>query len=250
MKTNRDGLLGTPSVSTQAVGKDSSRASPKWSLIVICVLGALVVGAASYFAGRNSVTDPKSVSQVPQATTKSQPTQIESKPSAGLAEPKHLTADLSGTLSFSVPRECTAGGTLDKIFVKLDKAMASPGAQLAVKLDEYSKPIPVGADSKIDGDGARVASAQVRFLDSAKWNELTLSRARVSIYSPPEPDSAYTRSLTFLNSPKVVRATLNRLGFGVPLSPSYAELHDDACGGSMQVEAISGGATLSCGWGC
>ena len=38
--------------------------------------------------------------------------------------------------------------------------------------------------------------------------------------------------------------------FDARLNPDYAELHDEACGGSMQVEAISGGAALSCGWGC
>ncbi len=31
---------------------------------------------------------------------------------------------------------------------------------------------------------------------------------------------------------------------------NYAELSDEACGGSMQVEAVSGGSALTCNWGC
>jgi hypothetical protein len=70
------------------------------------------------------------------------------------------------------------------------------------------------------------------------------------LIAPPEADSSYSRIITLREEPERLRSALNELGFDARISPGYAELEDEDCGGSMYVEAVSGGAALHCGWGC
>jgi hypothetical protein len=253
MPKERDRLLGPPltSNSEEPRVKEGSKSSNGRLLFVS--LGVLVVGLVAFFGGRLSLGE-KEIEPTKIAAPRKSEAEAGTPPAAGIAaknvapEPKVLALDNS--LRFRVPRECTADGTLEKIYLKLDKAMEEPLLGQTVKLDELAGSLAVEVESKIDADGARVASSYVRFPSQSRWNSLRLSRARVNLYAPPESDSAYTRSLTFQNTPVEVRNALNRLGFAVPLAPSYSELHDEACGGAMQIEAISGGASLSCGWGC
>ncbi|MGH7948101.1 MAG: SHOCT domain-containing protein [Candidatus Binataceae bacterium] len=160
------------------------------------------------------------------------------------------TVDLSNTLQFSTPSQCTAAGTLEKVFAKLDTARDAQSTSATVKLDEFADGLPVRVEQATDRDGVVEQSSEIGFTREVDWNGLRLSRIRTNLVAPPETDSSYSRILTFRDEPETVRLNLARLGFAAPLAPSYAELRDDACGGTMYVGAVSGGAALYCGWGC
>lgn len=253
MKQVRDSLLGPPTSTDNPYSESGKRMQSPRALVALAILGVVTVGGLAFLGGRMSLqeapseTPPKIVAE-PTRKIANNPT----KPNANLVPEKVALTEkeLNNTLRFGEPKECVAEGTLGKLYAKLDKATEAPGTPLSVKLDEFENPMSVFSEENTDADGARVASAYVRFPEQAVWNSLKLSRAKVNIYAPPESDSSYTRSLTFLNTPVQVQTALNRMGFAVPLSPRYSELHDEGCGGAMQIEAVPGGASLSCGWGC
>lgn len=166
--------------------------------------------------------------------------------------PSEVPTDLSSALTFSVPSQCKAGGTLEKVFTKLDSAMDSQSKSQTVKLDEFADALKVSVEQSKDADGMLKQAADIKFNGEVLWNGLKLSRIKTSLLAPPETDSSYTQMLTFREDPETVRRALRGIGMSVPLSPEYAELSDaeNVCGGSMQIEAISGGSALSCGWGC
>ena len=176
---------------------------------------------------------------------------VDATESAEVSEPQQPVA-LDNTLAFAKPSLCIAGGTLEKLYLKLDKAMASGGGGNNVTLDEFEAPLPVEASKKKDSGGMEKQSAYIRFPEATTWHSLTLSRIVAEWYLPPETDSSYSRSITFLESPQKVQKVLARLGFNAPLDPDYSELPDtyNGCGGAMYIEAIPGGSSLSCGWGC
>lgn len=223
-------------VSEDSVGKSHR-------LWVFLGLGGAVLAFVLYiFWPANSeiaVTSPKStkVSKIP--------TKVVEKPS----EPRIVSLD--STLKFSSPAECIAEGTLEKVYLKLDKAMQNGGA-FTVKLDEYNEVLPVQARVEKDSEGIESQSASVRFPSGTTWHGLKLSRITANWYLPPETDSSYSRSINFLQSPREVQNVLNRLGFNATLHPNYSELPDtyNSCGGSMSIQEIPGGSSLSCGWGC
>ena len=165
--------------------------------------------------------------------------------------PKPVTRiALDDALAFSSTSECIAGDVLERIYAKLDTAMEKGADGIRIKLDAFPAGLPVTAKSTTDAEGAYAANAGVRFPEGAMWNGLKLSRITANRYVPPETDSSYWKRITFLETPQDVQRALVRAGFDAKLQPDYSELHDQACGGSMAIEAISGGAALSCGWGC
>jgi len=166
-------------------------------------------------------------------------------------EPRQPVA-LDTTLKFLDSSLCIADGTLDKVYLKLDKAMETGGTGYTIKLDEFEKTLLVEALKKKDADGVETQSASVRFPGETSWHGLKLSRIKADWYLPPETDSSYSRSITFLESPERVQKVLSRLGFNALLYPDYSELPDtyNSCGGAMYIEAIPGGSSLNCGWGC
>ena len=163
-----------------------------------------------------------------------------------------VPTDLTSALGFSVPSECAAGGTLEKVFAKLDSAMDSQSKSQTVKLDEFADALKVSVEQSKDGDGMLKQAADIKFNVEVRWNGLKLSRIKTSLLAPPEIDSSYTRMLTFREDPETVRRALRGIGMSVPLQPGSAELSgtENSCGGSMAIETISGGSALSCGWGC
>jgi hypothetical protein len=162
------------------------------------------------------------------------------------------TVALDATLQFSSPSECIAMGTLEKVYKKLDSAMDGDKAGLTVKLDAFANPLAVTASSHTDQDGIFFSESSVRFPNHTMWNGLRLSRLRAENITPPESDSVYSRFVTFLDPPEKVQEVLNRLGFAAKIRPEYTALPDtyNSCGGSMQIETMPGGSSLSCGWGC
>lgn len=174
------------------------------------------------------------------------PTKVVEKP----PEPKIVSLD--STLKFSSPSECIAEGTLEKVYLKLDKAMENGGGSYTVKLDEYEEALPVQARVEKDSEEIESRSASVRLPLGTTWHGLKLSRIKADWYLPPETDSSYSRSINFLQTPREVQNVLNGLGFNAPLDPDYSELPDtyNSCGGAMYIQKIPGGSSLSCGWGC
>ncbi len=253
MGQDRDRLLGVqPGGGEANLNFQTGKGGSKW-VLTAALLGAVFVGTVAFVIGRMSLGENEPMHpQSATIVTVEKHAETSAKPTVDVKSdelpPKSI--ELGNTLHFRVPRECVADGTLEKVYAKLDKTMEAPNLGLSVKLDEFARSLPVAGETKTDNDGARVANAYLRFPERTTWNSLKLSRAKVSIYAPPESDSTYTRSLTFQNTSSQVRAVLNKIGFSVPQSPSYSELHDEACGGAMQIETIPGGASLSCGWGC
>ena len=228
-------------------GEESGFARRKIALIVACVLAVLI---AVHWLWTYAYTAPSSEDSgfsVPHLADSSPAAEEEATETAP-AEP----ADLSSTLRFSDPSQCTAGGTLEKVFAKLDSAMKTQSKSQVVKLDEFADVLRVDIAQTKDADGALDQSAEIKFDQATNWNGLRLSRIRAHLIAPPESDSSYSRILTFRDGPGRVRSALSRLGLSAPLEPEYAELSDgeSVCGGSMYIEAISGGAALNCGWGC
>jgi hypothetical protein len=181
-----------------------------------------------------------------QTTEVFEPSETEGNP-----EPAQTVA-LDATLQFASPSECIAKGTLERIYKKLDTAMDAGTVGFTVKLDEFTNPLPVTASNRTDEDGIFFAESSVRFPNDTTWNGLSLSRLKAEVIAPPESDSVYARAITFLDPPVKVQRVLNRLGFDIRMRPDYTALPDtyNSCGGSMQLEAIPGGSSLSCGWGC
>ncbi|WP_395636945.1 hypothetical protein, partial [Sphingorhabdus sp.] len=166
--------------------------------------------------------------------------------------PESIIVSLDSTLKFSNPTECIAEGTLEKVYLKLDKAMENGGSSYAVKLDEYDETLSVQARVEKDGEGIESRSASVVLPSGTTWHGLKLSRITAHWYLPPDADSSYSRSINFLQSPREVQNVLSGLGFNAPLHPDYSELPDtyNSCGGGMSIQKIPGGSSLSCGWGC
>lgn len=166
--------------------------------------------------------------------------------------PEPITVALDSTLKFADPTECVAEGTLEKVYLKLDKAMENGGGSYTVKLDEYDETLPVYASVKKDSEGIESRSASVMLPTGTTWHGLKLSRITTEWFLPPDTDSSYSRTVNFLQSPQELQNVLNRLGFNAPLDPDYSELSDtyNSCGGGMSIRKIPGGSSLICSWGC
>jgi hypothetical protein len=161
-------------------------------------------------------------------------------------------ADLSSSLTFSDPMNCTASGTLQKVFVKLDSAMDSQMKNQTVRLDELADALNVSVAQTKDGDGVLDQTADIKFDGEVIWNWLRLTRIKTHLVAPPDTDSSYSRLLFFREEPETVRRALASIGLHAPLEPAYAELNDgeSVCGGAMSIKPVQGGSALVCGWGC
>jgi hypothetical protein len=158
--------------------------------------------------------------------------------------------DLTDALRFSDPAQCKAGAALENVFTRLDKARENGNSSEKITLDNLPDSLVIAVTNNKTAEGDVEQSSEIRFDQDAEWNGLRLSRIRTHLFAPPDSDSSYSRILTFRDEPSVVQRALAKAGFGAPLSPGYSELSDEVCGGSMHVEAVSGGAALTCGWGC
>ncbi len=155
-------------------------------------------------------------------------------------------------LAFSDSAECISGSDLEEVYERLDDSMAAGGGTTA-QVPGLADPLKITTAVKGDGETTtQFAEASVRFPESSGWNGLVLSRIKAERVSPPESDSAYTRSVIFKNSVPEVRAAMRRLGLPDAQRPAFRELKDTygGCGGAGYVEAVPGGAALVCSWGC
>lgn len=167
------------------------------------------------------------------------------------SEAAPMPVALDGSLKFASPSQCAATGALEAIYKKLDAAAElGSGRGMTVKLDAWDTPLELTARKVTGKDGIETGDAWVKFPEATSWHGLKLNRVTVRTIMVPDSDGSYSRTVNFLESPDKVQKTLARLGFGAPKAPDFAELTDDACGGSMQIIALDGGSALSCSWGC
>lgn len=229
---------------------DDGRRGQAVKYALIGVPAALVLAGAAYFGATligGDKTDPELAGAAPTTAASSDAAVASAAPS----EDARLPAALDGSLAFSSPSNCTAGKTLEAVYKKLDSAAElGSGKGITVRLDAFDNPLALEVKNKTDADGIETKHAWLRFPEGTTWHGLKLSRVTTTTTIVPESDGGYERTITFLDEPDKVRATLARLGFGAPRAPDYAELSDDACGGSMQIVAVSGGSALMCNWGC
>ena len=218
--------------------------------VIYSIPVALAVGLAAWLGASllmGGKTDPQldpsasgAASDAAVATATPGPTQAAVMPVA-----------LDGTLKYASAEQCTAGPVLEAIYKKLDAAMdLGSGKGVSVKLDAWDQPLGIWAKSITDAGGTTTKDAAIKFPEATTWHGLRLSRVTAHRVAPPESDSSYTRSISFLEPTEKVQKTLARLGFGAPREPEYSELQDQGCGGSAQVVSLNGGAALSCSWGC
>ena len=222
-------------------------ASPK--AVVFGVPAALVIALAAWFGA--SLVKPGPDKEL---TGSSIATPVASDDAAAMATPTQeaaLPVALDGTLRFAAADQCKAGPVLEAVYKKLDAAMElGSGKGVTIKLDAWDVPLGVWAKSVTDPAGMVTADAAVKFPAATTWHGLRLSRLSAQRIAPPESDSSYTRSISFLEPADKVQKTLARLGFGAPREPDYAPLDDGGCGGSVQVVSLNGGSALTCSWGC
>ena len=233
--------------STTYIEEPARGGAAKWALIGVPV--ALLLAGAAWFG--SSIIGGKSDPELSGGAIATAAPSAAALPSAEPSAEAALPAALDGSLAFAAAGDCKAGGTLEAVYKKLDSAAnLGSGKGITVRLDAFPNPLGLEVKNSTDAQGTETRHASLRFPANASWHGLKLSRLTSTSLLVPESDGSYTRTLNFLEEPDKVRATLARLGFGAPRSPDYAELHDDACGGSMQIVAVAGGSALSCSWGC
>ena len=104
--------------------------------------------------------------------------------------------------------------------------------------------------SEIDGLRVIDYKSTLDLPAGARWHGLRVSRLVVAHSDVFESDDQDVTSINFAEDPATVQRVLGRHGISVPLAPAYREIDGGACGGSMQIAAIPGGAALHCGYGC
>lgn len=220
-------------------------------MIAASVMAVAVLGSGAAFYGlRRPSTPAQAVQDKPTPQT-----------AVAIAAPPIISATrkpsplaLEDDLRFSDPANCQASATTEALF---NHVLTPPNGDIA---NISGKSIQVGSGrievksvlTKTAGDneGETVFESVAHVPQPATWHGLRVSSITASLYIVPEADSTYTRQIRFPDDPDTARLALNKLGFNIPQSPEYADLHDDSCGGSMQVVAISGGSALQCSWGC
>ena len=217
---------------------------PKWVLVAVPAALAVLAAAAWFGSSLGSGGPDPQLSGAAEATDAAvaiaTPTEEAPPPVA-----------LDGSLTFAAANNCQAAQTLETVYKKLDAAgELGSGRGMTVTLGGFEKPLAIEAKKTTDAEGIETRSASVRFPANTTWHGLKLSRLTTTTTIVPESDGGYTRTVNFVESPDKVLKTLSRLGFAAPKEPDYKELTDDACGGSMAITSINGGATLSCSWGC
>lgn len=219
-------------------------------VIVMGLLSATAVvagGIALYALRETTPTLPK------------QPAPAVARRDAPAPPPRQRAAEqpplvLNDDLQFSDPGNCKASSGTDALF---NRILTPPDGDVA---NISSKPIRVGADrrevqsvlTRTQGEnaGEQIFEGTAELPQPASWRGLRVTGIAASLYVIPEADSTYTRQIRFLDDPATVQAALGQMGFVIPREQGYAELHDDSCGGSMQIVAFNGGSALQCSWGC
>lgn len=209
---------------------------------------AMVAGGVALYALRETASAP------PQENKPALPRQ-EAAPAAPQPVMQGETAlILDDDLQFADPANCKAAPATDALF---NRVLTPPNGDVA---NISSRPIRVGSGqvevrptlTKTAGEneGEQIYEGAADFPQPATWHGLHVRGITASLYVVPEAGSAYTRQIRFMDDPQVARTALGRLGFNIPNGDGYAELHDDSCGGSMQIVEIGGGSALQCSWGC
>ncbi|MEJ7925741.1 SHOCT domain-containing protein [Sphingobium sp. AN641] len=214
--------------------------------IVLVIAAALTAAGGAYFYGRDAAPAPALPSPSP-VVRNDAPVAITPP-----AQPVPAALLLDGDIKFSDPANCKASKGTEALF---SNVLVPPNGDVA---NIRSKPIRVGPDQikikpifKKSSDEDMVAYEGVaEFPQPATWHGLKVRGVTATLDVVPESDSTYSRQIRFSEAPDTLRAALNKLGFAIPPSPDYANLTDDACGGSMQIIAIPGGSALQCSWGC
>lgn len=230
----------------------ASRTGLRRFVIVMGLLSATAVvagGIALYTLRETALTPPK---QPAPALAQQDAPAPSSPPSRPVTEQPPLV--LNDDLQFSDPGNCKASSGTDALF---NRILTPPNGDVA---NISSKPIRVGADrrevrpvlTRTQGENAgdQIFEGAAELPQPANWHGLRVAGIAASLYVIPEADSTYTRQIRFLDDPATVKAALGQLGFLIPREEGYAELHDDSCGGSMQIVAFNGGSALQCSWGC
>ncbi len=164
--------------------------------------------------------------------------------------------ELGAAIAFSNPAQCEPSPALRRVLDRMlvrDEARGNFRTGGTVSLAGLDRPLtPRLKVTPSTQEGLRMIDyeSSLQLPDGARWHGLRISRLVVAYLDVDESDDQEQRSIDFLEPPATVLRVLNQRGFNVPAAPRYSELHDDACGGSMQVVAIPGGAALQCGYGC
>ncbi|QGP79588.1 SHOCT domain-containing protein [Sphingobium sp. CAP-1] len=236
-----------PTSAPQQVAPPRPRRGAIVAALVIATT-ALGGGAAFYYFRQPPAHDAQNRPTPPQR----EPTALPRLPISPMSEQAALTLDRD--IQFSNPSNCQASAATDSLF---NRVLTPPNGDVA---NISSQIIHVGGDrrevrpvlTKTDGSnaGEQIYEGTADFPQPATWHGLRVRGVTASLYVIPEADSTYTRQIRFLDDLATVRAALNKQGFAVPPPPQYSELHDDACGGSMQIVSVPGGSALQCSWGC
>lgn len=233
------GMVDTP----EEAGATGSNPRRTIAVAVAAVIGLLVSGWIWLNTGHGESTADSAFVLPTLAEPSSDPEQVIAQAT------ETAPADLTDTLQFADAAQCKAGRALEQAFAKLDKARENASTSDSITVDGIPDALQVAVSNETTATGDVDQSSEIRF-DQATWNGLRLSRIRTHLYAPPESDSSYSRIFTFREEPSSVKRALDMAGFNAPMSPSYSELSDDACGGSMYLEAVPGGTALTCSWGC
>ena len=211
---------------------------------------ALVAGGIALYTLRETALTP-SKQPVPAVARQDAPSQSPPRRQRVAEQPPLV---LNDDLQFSHPSNCKASSGTDALF---NRILNPPNGDVA---NISSKPIRVGADrrevrsvlTRTQGEnaGEQIFEGAAEFPQPATWHGLRIHGVAASLYVIPEADSTYTRQIRFLDDPATVKAALGQMGFVIPREQGYAELHDNSCGGSMQIVAFKGGSALQCSWGC
>jgi hypothetical protein len=252
-------LLGTGDMQTASREVDADTAPPSDSprrrhravMIAVSVIAvAALGGGAAFYALRQ----PSIPAQAVQAKPTPQPAVAIASPPPPPAAPAAAPLALEDDLRFGDPSNCQASATTEALFNRILTPpngdvgnIASRSIRVGGKRIEVT---PVLTKTAGENEGERVFEGVANVPQPATWHGLHVRGISASLYAVPEAGSTYTRQIRFLDDPDTARAALNKLGFNIPRSPEYAELHDDSCGGSMQVVAAAGGSALQCSWGC
>lgn len=227
----------------RAETKQSARKAQRTTAMIAL---AGLIGAGSYYALRGQDSTSPVASEPPASLPAPTPTA-----SAVVTQAPAMLLD--DTIQFANAANCEASKGTEALF---NNILTPPQGDVA---NIRAKPIRVGPDrveiipafSKKAGEGSdTVYESVATFPQPATWHGLRITGVSASLYVIPEADSTYTRQIRFKEDPGALRAALNRQGFNLPRAPAYAELQDDACGGSMQIVDMPEGSALQCSWGC
>ncbi|MBB3983586.1 hypothetical protein GGR44_003282 [Sphingobium fontiphilum] len=242
----RTGTWDKPRAETKQPPRKVQR---KTAMIALAGLAGLI-GAGSYYVLRGQDSTSPAASEPPTSLPAPSPTPT---PAASTDMAPATAMPLDDSIQFANAANCEASKGTEALF---NNILTPPQGDVA---NISAKPIRVGPDqieiipafNKQAGEGSdTVYESVATFPQPSTWHGLRVTGVSASLYVIPEADSTYTRQIRFKEDPGALRAALNRQGFNLPRAPAYAELQDDACGGSMQIVDMPEGSALQCSWGC